>query len=143
MVSISRTALVEYSAQQMFDLINDIESYPQFMSGCIAAELLEKKDNMLEARLTLGKSGFQQSFVTRNTLTPPEKMVMHFVEGPFSTFEGAWQFQALSDTACKVSLDLEFEFSNPLIAMTAGKWFEESAGKQVDTLCQRAKAIYG
>ncbi len=143
MVTISKSALVEYSAQQMFDLINDIESYPSFMSGCLAAEILNQSDNVIEARLTLGKSGFQQSFVTRNHLTVPEKMVMHFVEGPFSHFEGCWQFHPLSENACKVTLDLEFEFANPILAMTVGKWFEETAGKQVDTLCRRAENLYG
>jgi ribosome-associated toxin RatA of RatAB toxin-antitoxin module len=142
MVTISRSALVEYSVQQMFDLINDVESYPEFMTGCLAAELIEKTDVILEARLTLGKSTFQQSFVTRNELFPPERMVMRFVEGPFRFFEGHWQFQALSDTACKVSLELEFEFANPIVAMTVGKWFEETAGQQVDALCDRASVVY-
>lgn len=142
MVTISRSALVEYSAQQMFDLINDIEAYPEFMTGCLAAELLEKSDTVLEAKLTLGKSSFQQSFVTRNELLPPNKMTMRFVEGPFRFFEGHWQFQALADNACKVSLDLEFEFSNPIVAMTVGKWFEETAGQQVDALCERASVVY-
>lgn len=142
MVAIARSALVEYSAAQMFDLINDIEAYPQFMSGCLGAEILEKTETFVEARLTLGKSGVQQSFVTRNELQSPELMIMRFIEGPFSSFEGRWQFQALSDTACKVSLDLEFEFSNPILAMTVGKWFEQTAGDQVDALCQRAKEVY-
>ncbi len=96
MVTISRSALVEYSAQQMFDLINDVESYPEFMTGCLAAELIEKTDVILEARLT----------------------------------------------ACKVSLELEFEFANPIVAMTVGKWFEETAGQQVDALCDRASVVY-
>ncbi len=143
MVTIARSALVDYSAQQMFDLINDIENYPQFMSGCLGAEILEKNEAFVEAKLTLGKSGFQQSFVTRNELTPPELMVMRFIEGPFKSFEGLWQFQALTESACKVSLDLEFEFANPILAMTVGKWFEETAGQQVDALCQRADEIYG
>ena len=142
MVNIVRSALVEYSAKQMFDLINDIESYPQFMSGCLAAEVLERSDTVVEARLTLGKSGIQQSFVTRNELIVPELMVMRFVEGPFSSFEGRWQFHSLSETACKVSLDLEFEFSNPILAMTVGQWFEQTAGQQVDALCQRAEEVY-
>lgn len=142
MVTIARSALVEYSAQQMFDLINDIASYPQFMSGCIGADVIQQTDTMVEARLTLGKSGFQQSFVTRNTLTPPELMVMHFVEGPFKVFEGRWQFDALSATACKVSLNLEFEFANPILAMTVGAWFEKNANQQVDALCQRADDVY-
>ena len=143
MVSIARSALVEYSAQQMFDLINDIEAYPQFMSGCLDAVIIEQSDEVVEARLTLGKSGFQQSFVTRNTLTPPNTMLMHFVEGPFSTFEGRWQFDALSEQACKVSLHLEFEFASPILAMTLGSWFEKKANQQVDALCQRADEVYG
>ncbi len=143
MVSISKSALVDYSAQQMFDLINDIEAYPEFMTGCLAAKLIEKTDDFVEAELTLGKSGFQQSFTTRNELQAPELMVMRFVEGPFSSFEGRWQFQALTETAAKVSLDLEFEFANPILAMTVGKWFEETAGKQVDALCLRAEKVYG
>jgi len=88
MVTIARSALVEYSAQQMFDLINDIEAYPQFMSGFLDASIIKQTEDSVEARLTLGKSGFQQSFVTRNTLIPPTTMLMHFVEGPFKTFEG-------------------------------------------------------
>lgn len=142
MVAIARSALVEYSAQQMFSLVNDIEAYPHFMSGCLAAEVIEQNEKFVEARLTLGKSGFQQSFITRNELHPPSMMVMRFVEGPFKSFEGRWQFQELTASACKVSLDLEFEFSSPILAMTVGKWFEETAGQQVDALCRRADEVY-
>ena len=142
MVTIARSALVEYSAQQMFALINDIEAYPQFMSGCLDAKIINQTNDTVEARLTLGKSGFQQSFVTRNTLIPPESMLMHFVEGPFKKFEGRWQFDALSDVACKVSLHLEFEFASPILAMTLGAWFERKTNQQVDALCQRAGDVY-
>lgn len=142
MVTISRSALVEYSAQQMFDLINDIAAYPQFMPGCLGADIISQTDEMVEARLTLGKSGIQQSFVTRNVLNPPNVMVMHFVEGPFSVFEGRWQFDELSDSACKVTLHLEFQFSNPILAMTLGSKFERNANRQVDALCERAEQVY-
>ena len=142
MVAISRSALVEYSAQQMFDLINDIESYPQFMSGCIEASIIERTDEYVEARLTLGKSGIKQSFATRNELHPPELMQMRFTEGPFSHFEGRWTFKPLAEHACKVSLDLEFAFNNPVLALTVGPWFEKMANSQVDALCERAQALY-
>jgi ribosome-associated toxin RatA of RatAB toxin-antitoxin module len=142
MPQVNRSALVNYSAQQMFDLINDIESYPKFMTGCEAAELISKDENFIEARLTLGKSGIQQSFITRNELRAPEKMIMRLVEGPFSHFEGHWSFDALEKDACKVSLDLEFKFNNPLLSMTMGKILEEVASKQVDALCKRADEIY-
>jgi ribosome-associated toxin RatA of RatAB toxin-antitoxin module len=142
MVTISRSALVEYSTQQMFDLINDIAAYPQFMPGCLGADIISQTDEVVEARLTLGKSGIQQSFVTRNVLNPPNAMIMHFVEGPFSVFEGRWQFDELSDSACKVTLHLEFQFSNPILAMTLGSKFERNANRQVDALCERAEQVY-
>lgn len=146
MAKVSRTALVPYSAQQMFDLINDIESYPEFMTGCVAAEVLEKSADVVEARLTLGLAGVQQSFVTRNELLPPEQMKMHLVDGPFSRFEGVWSFSALdkdgADSGCKVGLELEFSFANPLLGMTVGKVIEDIANRQVDALCQRAAKVY-
>ncbi len=140
---IARSALVCYSAQQMFDLINDIEAYPQYMEGCVGAQIIAREVDLLEARLDLNKAGVQQSFTTRNQLRPPHEMRMELVEGPFSQFAGAWQFTALNETACKVSLDLRFEFSNKLLAVVANKWFEAVASKQVDALCQRAKLVYG
>ncbi len=142
MAKVARSALVTHSATKMFDLINDIPSYPQFLSGCVAAEVLSADEKFVEARLTLGKSGFQQSFITRNELLPPEQMVMRLVDGPFSHFEGRWQFESLDENACKVSLNLEFAFNNPILSMTAGKWLEEVASKQVDSLCQRADQVY-
>jgi ribosome-associated toxin RatA of RatAB toxin-antitoxin module len=146
MARVSRTALVSYSTQQMFDLINDIESYPDFMTGCSGAEVLETSESCIQARLTLGVGGINQSFVTRNELLPPAQMKMHLVDGPFSHFEGVWSFSALTDegrqSGCKVGFELDFAFSNPLLAMTAGRMLEDIASKQVDALCQRAEKIY-
>jgi ribosome-associated toxin RatA of RatAB toxin-antitoxin module len=143
MPKVNRSALVNYSAQKMFNLINDIESYPEFMTGCQGAEILNKEDNVVEARLTLGKHGIQQSFVTRNELFEPQKMIMRLVEGPFSQFEGHWSFDAIDEDACKVILDLDFQFDNPLLSMTMGSVLQDVASKQVDALCNRAEKIYG
>jgi ribosome-associated toxin RatA of RatAB toxin-antitoxin module len=143
MATVARSAIVAYSSKQMFDLINDIESYPNFLAGCLESEILSRDGNFIEARLTLGKSGIRQSFVSRNELLPPEKMIMRLKDGPFKSFEGVWQFQAINDNACKVSLDLEFSFKNPILAMTAGKFLEEIANRQVDSLCRRADELYG
>lgn len=143
MAHIERSALVPYSVQQMFDLVNDIEAYPQFMDGCVGAELLRCEGDELEARLELSKAGISQSFVTRNRLEPPLAMSMRLVDGPFSRLEGVWRFQPLAEDACKVQLTLEFEFNNKVLALAANKWFESMANRQVDNLCARAKAIYG
>mgnify|MGYP000155923317 CR=1 FL=1 len=143
MAQIERSALVAYSAQQMFDLINDVEAYPQYMDGCVGATVLHSSPEALEARLQLSKAGITQSFVTRNQLEPPHTMTMQLVEGPFSRFEGVWSFKALAEDACKVQLQMDFEFANKVLGLAASKWFESMASSQVDALCVRAKVIYG
>ena len=139
---IERSALVNYSAQQMFDLVNDIEAYPQYMDGCVGAKILARGDDWLEARLDLSKAGVTQSFVTRNQLQAPRQMTMELVDGPFDYLRGAWQFMPLSETACKVSFHLEFEMKSRLLGMAVAKLFESVASKQVDALCTRAKHSY-
>jgi ribosome-associated toxin RatA of RatAB toxin-antitoxin module len=140
--SVNRSALVNYSAQQMFDLVNDIESYPSYMDGCVGAKILSRDENWLEARLDLSKAGVQQSFVTCNQLDAPNSMSMTLVDGPFKRLQGCWRFLALGDNACKVSFELEFELQNKLLGMAVGKLFESVANKQVDALCERAKRVY-
>ncbi|WP_185235430.1 type II toxin-antitoxin system RatA family toxin [Teredinibacter franksiae] len=139
---IERSALVMFSAEQMFDLVSDFESYPQFLNGCVGAELLAKEDTWLEARLHLQKAGIRQSFVTHNTWDKPQRMHLRLVEGPFKSMEGEWHFQPLSAGACKVSFWIEFEFSNKLVALAVGKLFEHVASDQVNALCSRAKQVY-
>ena len=142
MKRIERSALVAFSAQQMFDLINDIGAYPQFMPGCVGAEILKSEETSLTAWLDLSSAGFKHSFVTRNQLEPPVSMRMSLVEGPFSMLEGQWTFQSLDDNACKVGLWLEFELSNTLLNLAASKLFEKIASEQVDAICRRAKQVY-
>ncbi len=140
--TVNRSALVNYSAQQMFDLVNDIEAYPQYMDGCVGAKILKREGDWLEARLDLNRAGVNQSFITRNHLQAPESMSMTLVDGPFKYLRGCWRFTALNETACKVSFDLEFELQNKLLGMAAGKLFESVASKQVDALCLRASQVY-
>ena len=141
--SVQRSAIVNYSAQQMFDMVNDIEAYPHYMDGCVGAKILRREADWLEARLDLQKAGVTQSFITRNHLQPPTTMTMTLVDGPFSKLHGCWRFAPLSDTACKVSFELEFEMKNRLLGMAVGKLFEAVANRQVDALCTRAQTVYG
>lgn len=140
--TVNRSALVTYSAQQMFDLVNDIEAYPQFMDGCVGARILKREADWLEARLDLSRAGVHQSFITRNHLQAPTCMSMTLVEGPFKHLKGGWHFTPLAENACKVSFELEFELQNKLLGMAVGKLFETVANKQVDALCERAKQMY-
>ncbi len=142
MRTVERSALVNYSARQMFDLVNDVEAYPQFMPGCAAAEILAGGVDWMEARLELSKAGLKQSVVTVNQLDPPNSITLALQSGPFKKFHGQWLFQSLAENACKVVFRLEFEFSNKLIGLAAGKLFEQVASEQVDAICKRAKALY-
>jgi ribosome-associated toxin RatA of RatAB toxin-antitoxin module len=140
---IHRSALLLYPAESMFALVNDIESYPAFMDGCVAAEVLSRSEEAVEAKLHLSKGGIRQSFTTRNRVESPLGIHMELVEGPFELFEGRWRFERLRDDACKVSLHLVFRMSNALAAKAARKLFDSMANGLVDALCRRAREVHG
>lgn len=131
-----------YSIEQMFTLVNDIESYPLFLPWCDRAVVLEKSTNTITAQLTLGKGGFEKSFTTVNTLTPSTEMVMALVDGPFKHLRGHWLFQSVGDGHCQVSLDLTFQFSNRIMAAMFGPVFQQAANRLVDAFVKRADAVY-
>lgn len=143
MITIERSALVEFSAQQMYALVDDIGQYPEFMHGCIAAEEISRTDDELVGKLTLGKAGMRYSFTTRNRLTPGERMDMSLIEGPFRSFSATWHFKALTEHACKVSLQMQFDWSGGLLGAAMEKLFQHSANSLVDELVNRAHRIYG
>lgn len=140
---IDQSALLPYPAGQMFALVNDIEAYPEYMDGCIGAEILETTGNQVTARLDLGKVGLRYSFTTRNTLVEPESMTMALVEGPFRHFEATWTFRALNENACKVSLKMEFEFATGLVDAVMKRLFDTTSRNLVNAVCQRAQERYG
>ena len=140
---IDQSALLPYLAGQMFALVNDIEAYPEYMEGCIGAEILETTGNQVTARLDLGKVGLRYSFTTRNTLVEPESMTMALVEGPFRHFEATWTFRALNENACKVSLKMEFEFATGLVDAVMKRLFDTTSRNLVNAVCQRAQERYG
>ncbi|AVV34020.1 MAG: ubiquinone-binding protein [Cobetia sp.] len=142
MPTVNRSALVRHSARAMFDLVNDFERYPEFLSGCSNAELLERDEDHLKGRLTLSKAGMQQSFVTRNDLYAPERIELNLVDGPFKRLQGTWLFTPLGEDACKVSLEMDFEFSNRLLGMAFGKLFSQVAAQMVEAFTRRADQIY-
>jgi ribosome-associated toxin RatA of RatAB toxin-antitoxin module len=127
----------------MYDLVNDVASYPLFMEGCQAAEVFEHSDQQMVARLDLKKGGVKTSFMTRNRLQAPSTIEMNLEDGPFKRFKGVWSFTSLTPQACKVSLDLEFEFNNMAVGLAASKLFSTMDNELVDSLCRRADEIYG
>ena len=142
MTVISRSALVMHSAQAMYDLVNDVASYPQFMDGCAAVEVFEHTEQTMLARLDLKKAGVQISLMTRNSLQSPRQIEMQLEDGPFKKLKGLWLFKPLTEEACKVSLDLEFEFSSRGMGLAASNLFAGVANNLVDSLCQRADKVF-
>jgi ribosome-associated toxin RatA of RatAB toxin-antitoxin module len=140
---IQRSALLPYPAQALYDLVNDVASYPQFLPWCSASEVLESSESEMRATLTVAKGGISQQFTTRNRLVPGKSMDMQLVNGPFSKLHGVWEFKALGDKACKISLDMTFDYAGPLVKATLGPLFTQAANTMVDAFCQRAKQLYG
>ena len=142
MTKVSRSALVPYSAESMFCLVNDVASYPQFMDGCQSVEIIEHTEQLMVASLCLKKAGIEVNLTTENQLIPSLIIEMSLQDGPFSSFKGLWQFKALSDSASKLSLDLEFEFKRRGLGSVAAGMFSGVANNLVDALCRRADEVY-
>ncbi|KXS37354.1 MAG: hypothetical protein AWU55_2356 [Halomonadaceae bacterium T82-2] len=143
MPTVNRSALVRHSAQAMFDLVNDFERYPEFLPGCRRARLIESDQEHLVGELTLAKAGVEQSFTTRNDLYAPERIELSLVSGPFRRLQGQWLFMPMGEQACKVALEMNFEFSNRLLGMAFGKLFSQMAGQLVEAFTRRADEVYG
>ncbi|WP_299180025.1 type II toxin-antitoxin system RatA family toxin [uncultured Neptuniibacter sp.] len=142
MAQVDRSALVLHTAEEMFDLINDVERYPEFLPWCAKTEIVSKTADELVATLYLSKGGLKYSFTTRNQLSRPTQMTLELEEGPFSTLSGVWDFKVLSDEACKVSLNLQFEFSGKIASIAMSKVFNQVATTLVDAFVTRADQIY-
>lgn len=142
MEKIERSALVGFSAQQMYQLVDDVEKYPEFVPYCKEASLFEKEGNSVSATIIVSKSGIAKSFSTKNTLIPFKQIQMQLLNGPFKYLNGYWNFIALTDEACKIELNLEYEFSNKIASMAFAKIFTQLAQSMVAAFTQRADEIY-
>jgi ribosome-associated toxin RatA of RatAB toxin-antitoxin module len=141
--TLERSALVPFSAERMFVLVNDVRRYPEFVPWCAGAEVLLETDALIEASLRLKRGGVEHRFTTRNTLTPFTAMRLELVDGPFTTFTGDWTFKALGEDACKIGLTLTFQYRGRLATAALGALLSSSADTLVEAFCQRAKALYG
>ncbi len=142
MSEVNRSALVEFSAEQMFDLVNDVDSYSAFLPWCSASQVLEQSATSLKGKIDLSKAGIKQSFTTLNTLNRPESIVISLLEGPFSKLNGSWEFKALADNACKITLHLEFDFLNAMLKAVVGPVFNVIANSMLESFVKRASEIY-
>jgi len=139
---VEKSALVMHTAQQMYDLVADVAAYQDFLPWCSNSRLISHTDEEICGEIEVSRAGITQKFSTCNRYISGEKMDIRLIDGPFKKLEGGWEFQALSDEACKVSLRLEFEFSGKLINAAFGKVFSIIANELVDAFCKRANEVY-
>lgn len=144
MTHLQRTVELPCSDRQLFELINDIEAYPHYMDGCVAAEVHHRSGSEMEASLTLAKRGYRYSFTTRNRLTPYSRISLQLVEGPFSHFAGEWQIEALAEDRCRLTLELDFTLQGPrLLTMALKPLLQTMADRLVDTMIKRSRQLHG
>ncbi len=143
MTTLSRNALVPYSPSEMYDLVNEIERYPEFLPWCKSTEVHERSEDEVKATIELAKGGIHKSFSTHNRMQPGKMIEIRLVEGPFSHLHGFWRFDPLGESASKVSMDMEFDFSNRLLGMAVGPVFGQIVSTLVDAFVKRAREVYG
>ncbi len=143
MAKVQKSALVPYSAQDMYALVADVPRYPEFLPWCRSASEVASDENHVTATIEVAKGPLHHSFTTRNTLTPGECIEISLVDGPFKRLDGTWRFEPRGEHGCRVAFDLEFDFSGRILSTVVGPVFHEIANSMVDAFCRRARSLYG
>jgi ribosome-associated toxin RatA of RatAB toxin-antitoxin module len=146
MKTVHKSVLIWYSAAEMFALVTDVNSYPQFLPWCDRASVQDDDEEGMTAKIGIAFAGIRQSFTTRNRHEQDRKVVIKLVDGPFSTLEGEWNFLPVGDgsqRACKIDFNLSYGFSSGALATLVGPVFDKIAGSLVDAFVKRASVVYG
>ena len=142
MREVSRSALVPVSAGDMYALVNDVASYPEFLPWCRRATVHVAGEDHMEATLELAQGGFSGAFKTRNRLQPGRGIEVRLVDGPFRVLEGCWQFDPLDEDASRVAVTMRYDFTNPLKGLFFGRIIDDAVSSLVDAFTRRARAIH-
>ncbi len=142
MAVVEKSVLVPYSAEQMFALVDDVESYPQFLPWCGGASVSPQDNGAVHATVHIDYHHIKHSFTTENVREAPQRIDMTLKNGPFKHLDGSWHFIPLSDSACKIQLQLHYEFSGKLLETAFGPIFHYIANNFVDAFIHRAEKIY-
>ncbi len=146
MKTVHKSVLIWYNAAEMFALVTDVVSYPQFLPWCDHSSVVEEDADGMTAKVGLSIAGLSQSFTTRNTHVKDRKVSLKLVKGPFSKLDGNWQFTPVgknNERACKVDFSLRYDFDNAALAALVGPVFDKIAGSLVDAFVKRAGQVYG
>lgn len=139
MKRVSRSAIVERNAEELYALVEDIEAYPSFLPWCAAAQVRERSPGRTVATLTVGAKGVRQSFTTENTNSPGRSIEMRLVEGPFSRFAAVWRFTSLEPRASKIEFSIDYEFTDRIVAGALEPVFSRLADSMVEAFTRRAR----
>ena len=142
MAIVKKMRIVPYACEQMYNLVNKVEEYSEFLPYCTKSTVYHRDEDEMQATLLITVAGVSKSFTTRNRLQANKMIEIRLVDGPFSHLEGFWRFDEVPK-GCQVSLDLEFEFAGRMFSMLLGPAFEQITDKMVDVFCHRAKELYG
>ena len=143
MTIVERSALVHYPPGKMFDLVNEVDRYHEFLKWCQHSEILEQDAEMMLAKIGIRLAGVERTFITRNRLAAPGGIDIHLVEGPFRDLLGEWRFSPLGESGCKVTLKMTFEFSSQVLSGAFRHGFSQVANRLVTDFCARAETVYG
>lgn len=140
---IKKSALVEFKPREMFDIVDDVDKYPDFLPWCGGSAVLSRNSDQIKASVQISHSGIQKTFTTMNRNQPGKMIEVQLIDGPFKHLHGYWRFEPLGEQGCKVSLDLEYEFSSKILGLAIGPVFSQIANTLVDAFCKRAEVLYG
>jgi len=144
MSRIQRSALVHYSPAEMYQLVNNVADYASFLPWCRSSEVKNESETEMIASVEIAKGVLNKTFTTHNQLHKNHRIELQLVDGPFKKLSGYWQFDKLkTENACKVNLELDFEFDNALMSIAAKPIFTQIANSLVDSFCKRAVEVYG
>lgn len=144
MSHIQRNALVHYSPAEMYALVNNVAGYAEFLPWCRSSEIKHATETEMLASVEIAKGILNKTFTTQNKLQKDHRIELSLVDGPFKKLSGFWQFDTLkTQNACRVNLDLEFEFDNAMMSIAAKPIFTQIANSLVDAFCKRAVEVYG
>lgn len=143
MAKLERSALLTFSADELYQLVGDIEAYPQFLPGCVSARVESADETLVRARLGFRVKGLSDSFATENRMEQGTRIHMKLIEGPFKQLSGAWEFQPLAERACKVTLKISLDFGNRMLESTLAPFINSAIGSVMEAFKQRAESVYG
>lgn len=142
MAIVEKTVLVSHSVEQMFNLVDNVESYPQFLPWCGGSSVVKQEDGVVHATVHINYHHIKQHFTTENKRQPPCQIDMTLQDGPFRHLDGHWRFIALNESACKIEFKLHYEFSSKFLEKLVGPVFNYIANTFVDAFIQRADILY-